>query len=265
MMVQRSVIFLLVVVFFVGCGEEEPDKAKPKEVADEGPKKRIIWEQDGAEMVLIPEGFERTKDTYDEFGDLVPGGVVLDPIYMDTTEVTVGQFKKFLKSSGYKPKDPIDWVNKVYVVSPTDKHPMIWVSWFDAVAYAKWAGKRLPTEAEWEFAARGGLVDKTFPWGDDDAVAREYANFEGAGGKDQWNDTTAPVGSLKPNGYGLYDMTGNVWEWCQDWYNSDHDSRVLRGGSWDYSSNFLPVADRLNFPPSITLNSYGFRCVSGSK
>ena len=218
MMVQRSVIFLLVVVFFVGCGEEEPDKAKPKEVADEGPKKRIIWEQDGAEMVLIPEGFERTKDTYDEFGDLVPGGVVLDPIYMDTTEVTVGQFKKFLKSSGYKPKDPIDWVNKVYVVSPTDKHPMIWVSWFDAVAYAKWAGKRLPTEAEWEFAARGGLVGKEYPWGGldlprDDSPAREYANFKDTGGRDKWI-ALAPVGSFKPNGYGLYDMSGNVQERC---------------------------------------------------
>ena len=111
MMVQRSVIFLLVVVFFVGCDEEESDKVKPKEVVDEGPKKRIIWEKDGAEMVLIPEGFERTKGKYDEFGDLVPGGVVSGLIYMDTTEVTVGQFKKFLKSSGYKPKDPIDWAN----------------------------------------------------------------------------------------------------------------------------------------------------------
>ena len=109
-MVQRSVIFLLVVVFFVGCDEEESDKVKPKEVVDEGPKKRIIWEKDGAEMVF-PEGFERTKGKYDEFGDLVPGGVVSGLIYMDTTEVTVGQFKKFLKSSGYKPKDPIDWAN----------------------------------------------------------------------------------------------------------------------------------------------------------
>jgi len=261
MMVQRSVIFLLVVVFFVGCDEEESDKVKPKEVVDEGPKKRIIWEKDGAEMVLIPEGFGRTKGKYDEFGDLVPGGVVSDLIYMDTTEVTVGQFKKFLKSSGYKPKDPIDWANKVYVVSPTDKHPMIWVSWFDAVAYAKWAGKRLPTEAEWEFAARGGLVDKTFTWGDDESVSRQYANYKGTGGKDKWDKQTAPVGSFKPNGYGLHDMAGNVWEWCQDCYDKIICS--LRGGSWvSNAKNYLRVANRyIGDHPSNSSYCYGFRCV----
>ena len=124
---------------------------------------------------------------YTEVGD-----PIYQDFYMDTIEVTVGQFKKFLKSSGYKSEEPIDWA-KLYKYSPTDDHPMIYVSLFDATAYAKWAGKRLPTEKEWEFAARGGLVDKTFTWGDDEAVAREYANFEGTGGQDQWNDTTAPV------------------------------------------------------------------------
>jgi len=114
---------------------------------------------------------------------------------------------------------------------------MILVSRHDATAYAKWVGKRLPTEAEWEFAARGGLVGKVFPWGDDMAVARDYANCNDIGGRDKWG-YCAPVGSLKPNGYGLYDMSGNVWEWCQGSYDtditsSDHNSRVLRGGSWD--------------------------------
>ena len=281
MMIRRLVVVMLMTIVLVDvvCAEDV------KEVVVKNAKElksiksnQIIWQKDGVKMVRIPEKFEVVVPSwtepavYDEFGDLVeaetviPGEMVKveDAFFMDVFEVTVGQFKKFLKSSGYKPAEPIDW-NKVYKYSPTDKYPMILVSWHDATAYAKWVGKRLPAEAEWEFAARGGLVDKTFTWGDDDAVAREYANFEGTGGQDQWNDTTAPVGSLKPNGYGLYDMTGNVWEWCQDWYNSDHDSRVLRSGSWDYSSNFLPVADRLNFPPSITLNSYGFRCVSGSK
>ena len=96
---------------------------------------------------------------------------------------------------------------------------MIYVSWNDAVAYAKWADKRLPTEAEWEYAARGGLVHKMYPRENDGrmSVARNYANFRGIGGKDKWI-YTAPVGSFRPNGYGLYDMAGNVWEWCQDWY-----------------------------------------------
>ena len=276
-----AVLSLFLMVVFVGCGGDKSGKSKDAGSADQAEKKvplqksskvtkdspkKITWEKDGVEMVLIPESFTRTKDTYDKVGDLVPGEVVkvTDYFYMDTTEVTVGQFKTFLKSSGYEPKLPINW-NKVYERSPTGKHPMIYVSWHHATAYAKWAGKRLPTEAEWEFAARGGLVNKTFPWGDDESIAREYANFYGTGGKDQWDNSTAPVGSFRPNGYGLYDMAGNVWEWCQDWYDSDHDSRVLRGGSWynHLITTYLRVASRYGSNPSNTYFRNGFRCVSG--
>ena len=259
MMVQRFIAVLLMFVW-VGCGEDEPDKVKPKE--DEGPEKRIVWKKDGAEMALIPEVVLREKDTYDEFGDLVPGKVVADTFYMDTTEVTVGQFKKFLKSSDYKPKKTIDW-NKVYKYSPTGKHPMVYVTWYDATAYAKWAGKRLPTEAEWEFAARGGLKNKKYPWGDDESVARKYANLRGTDGKDQWGETTAPVGSFRKSGYGLHDMAGNVWEWCQDWYDLSPTYRVLRGGSWFNFTYDLRAADRSGADPSDSGNGLGFRCVSG--
>ena len=236
----------------------------------------IIWKKDGAKMVRIPEKFkinpatrEVIEATYDKFGDLVsPEQEIVTPekkvkvsdaFYMDAYEVTVGQFKKFLKSSDYEPKQPIDW-NKVYEYSPTGKHPMIYVSWHDATAYAKWAGKRLPTEKEWEFAARGGLVGKEFPWGDDEAVAREYAHY------DSWNDgkgTTKPVGNLKPNGYGLFDMAGNVWEWCQNWYSEDKKYRVLRGGSWNGSPVGLRASSRNGSNPTIARDNYGFRCVSG--
>jgi len=238
--------------------------------------KKITWKKDGAKMVRVPEGFRRTEDSYTKLtdpsgfvveGDLVPGALVKvsDPLYMDTTEVTVGQFKKFLKSTGYKPEKPIDW-GGVYILSPTDKHPMIYVTWHDAAAYAKWAGKRLPTEAEWEFAARGGLIGEEFSWGDDESIAHEYANFSDTGGKDQW-EYCAPVGSLKPNGYGLYDMSGNVWEWCQDWYDSNQSKRVMRGGSWNNSSINLRVANRYYLNPFVYHGYYfyGFRCVSGSK
>ena len=215
-------------------------------------------------MVLI-EGFARTKDTYDKFGDLVPGKLVkvLNSFYMDVTEVTVGQFKVFLKSSGYEPKEPINW-EKLYKYSPTDEHPMIYVTWFDATAYCEWAGKGLPTEKEWEFAARGGLIDKEFPWGDDKSVAEDYAHFDLLSRQFLGEALmTAPVGSLKPNGYGLHDVAGNVWEWCEDWYSADKTNRVLRGGSFYDGTYILRVAHRLDYSPSdIPLEDFGFRCVS---
>ena len=272
MMVQRSVILLLVmVVAFVGSARAEDAKevviASAKEL--KGIKaKKITWKKDGAKMVLVkpyvPTQYEE-KATFDRLGNPITKKVKVSDaspsLWVDTTEVTVGRFKKFLSESDH-PFDGELWA-KVYKYSPADKHPMIYVSWHDATAYAKWAGKRLPTEAEWEFAARGGLVDKKFPWGDDEAVARDYANYFGIGGRDKWDKQTAPIGNFKPNGYGLFDMAGNVWEWCQDWSNSDQVYRVLRGGSWGNATSSLRVASRYNYGPSYTIFNLGFRCVSG--
>jgi formylglycine-generating enzyme required for sulfatase activity len=276
MMIRRLVVVMLMTIVLVDVVRAEDVKAVVVKSAKELKSiksNQIIWQKDGAKMVRIPEKFEVVVPSwtepavYDEFGDLIEAETVIpekmakvgDAFFMDAFEVTVGLFKKFLKSSGYKPAAPIDW-NKVYKYSPTDKHPMIYVTWHDATAYAKWVGKRLPTEAEWEFAARGGLVGKEFTWGDDESVAREYAHYG------SWNDgkgTTKPVGSFKPNGYGLYDMAGNVWEWCADLYSSDHGGRVLRGGSWNDKTNILRVASRgYDFPMATDLLS-GFRSVSG--
>ena len=127
MMVQRFIAMLLMVVL-VGLVRAEDAKEVVIASAEELKgieAKKIIWKKDDAKMVLIPESFARTKDTYTEFGDLVSGKIVkvTDVFYMDTTEVTVGQFKKFLKSSGYKPKEPINWA-ELYKYSPNDKHPI---------------------------------------------------------------------------------------------------------------------------------------------
>jgi formylglycine-generating enzyme required for sulfatase activity len=151
---------------------------------------------------------------------------------------------------------------------------MIFVSWDDAAAYCKWVGGRLPTEAEWEKAARMGSVGKKYPLGD--RISHKGANYKGTDDKDLW-EYCAPVGSFAPSDYSLHDMAGNVWEWCSDWYNRDYYSespshnpqgpssgslRVLRGGSWYFSTYLLRAAYRFNSIPTDLYGDYGFRVVS---
>ena len=162
-----------------------------------------------------------------------------------------------------------------------ENHPVTYVSWYGAMAYAEWKGKRLPTEAEWEEAARGGLAGLKYPWGN--LIDSNRANYSGHVG-----DTTS-VGKYPANGYGLYDMSGNVWEWCLDEYNANFyavspaqnplsgansiqwlldnytgvkTSRVLRGGAWNDNAHSARVARRHHNTPAITYfnNSLGFRC-----
>lgn len=182
-----------------------------------------------------------------------------------------------------------------------EAHPVVHVAWPDAVAYAAWAGKRLPTEAEWEFAARGGLDRKPYVWGDEFAPAgRQESNiFQGAfPNRNTLEDgyrTTAPAGSFKANGYGLYDMAGNVWEWVADWYRPDTyaqqaaqgvarnprgpsgsfdpsepgiPKRVMRSGSFlcsdQYCSRYMP-GGRGKGDINTGTNHLGFRCVRDEK
>lgn len=267
---------MFILVFFVGCQDQPKVEQKADLPEDEklpvvSKPKQMIWQKDGTQMVLIP------------------ASNAIKPFWMDTTEVTIGQFKKFLNSSGYKLKfsllsllnvhvmhpiiehDDFGW-NDIYHYSPTDNHPMVVVSWHDAAAYAKWVGKRLPTAKEWEFAARGGLIDKKYSWGDDVSLARDYANYNGTGGKDKWDKTTAPVGSFKPNGYGLYDMCGNVFEWCQDWYSVQlttqknygvdvNKGKHMLGGSWSNGTSSLHLSYRAYGSKNFRGSYSGFRCV----
>ena len=243
-------------------------------------------------MVLIPAGSFEMGDHFNEGGEgeRPVHTVTLDEFYIDVTEVTNGQYQNFMQQTGHRQHR--HW-NSTKHGQPNQ--PVIGVNWYDAMAYAKWAGKRLPTEAEWEYAARGGLRGKRYPWGDDESLARDYANYGGTGGKDKWDETTAPVGSFEANGYGLYDIAGNAGEWCLDAWDEEyysksptvnplasipagHDStealtnnyesvwynRVLRGGYWYLGEpSDLRVSIRGTDVPSTSDSlTFGFRCAA---
>ena len=263
---------------------------------------QTIVGKDGAEMVLIPAGdFQMGSGPGALYNSATTPvhAVYVDAFYIDKYEVTVGQYNEFVRATGHRPLP--DWVSKY---SPTDQHPAIGVSWHDAIAYAEWAGKRLPTEAEWEKAARGGLVGKNHPWGNA-ALDGTQCNFADKSLSEVWNIErkpednfadkniddgsvyTAPIGSYLPNGYGLYDMGGNVTEWCFDAYDENfyvnsprrnpvadilirdgennivatNKLRVMRGGSWYHSPVAMWIASRLGIDPKHATISYGFRCV----
>lgn len=316
-----SLIGLLVLVF-CGYGKDEPVEL-PKTVTG----------KDGAEMVLIPAGDFQMGTDKSEIPQLVKWAkkrykyakadwfmretprhrVYLDSFHIDKYAVTNGQYARFLNEYGkntdgaghelldigirdcliekkgdtYKPK------------AGYADHPTIMVSWYGAAAYAQFYNKRLPTEAQWEKAARGGSAKERFPWGDNDPDGTQCNFADKNTDYPEWSDKnaddgykkTAPVGSYPAYGYGLHDMAGNVWEWCADeydanYYNESMESnptgpgnpvifenddftkvkwdafRVLRGGSWNSRPDVLRAGYRLDAHPLATLVfTPGFRCV----
>lgn len=221
---------------------------------------------------------------------LVPGALVFVAPSGPVNLHDIGNWWKWTPGASWKqPEGPGS------TLAGREKHPVVQASWDDAVAYAKWAGKRLPTEAEWEFAARGGLTKAFFTWGDRVATAKDANYWQGHfpdknTREDGWAGT-APVGSFPANGYGLKDMAGNVWEWCGDWYDAGlyktragkgvienptgpeksadptqpfTPLRVTRGGSYlcgdTYCFRYRPSA-RQGSSPDTGMAHTGFRCV----
>lgn len=248
--------------------------------------------------------------------------VTLAPFFLDVPCVTNGQFKEFVHATGHRTEaERFGWsfvfaghlppasraagprvVGSEWwcrVDGATWRHPegpgstikrrwefpVVHVSWHDACAYAAWAGQRRPTEAEWEYAARGGLAGRRFPWGDGlEPEGRHRMNvwpgdFPRPNTAADGYDGVAPAKSFRANGYGLYNMTGNVWEWCRDYFAPDYyrhaptlnppgpatgGRRVMRGGSYlchaSYCNRYRTEARSSNFPDS-TATNLGFRCV----
>jgi formylglycine-generating enzyme required for sulfatase activity len=217
--------------------------------------------------------------------------VCVDDFYLSKTEVTVSQFNEFIRETDYKTdaekkgyswiwtgskwekKNEVTWKDDVNGNRRSQNeynHPVIHVSWNDAKAFAEWAGGRLPTEAEWEYAARGGNKNRGYKYAGSNDVDEVAWYDDNSGGK------THPVGIKQPNELGLYDMSGNVWEWCSDWYDSGYYNnspqrnpqgpssgsyRVLRGGSWGYGDLNCRLANRSRNSPVNTNGDYGFRIV----
>jgi formylglycine-generating enzyme len=267
-------------------------------------------------------------DTLADDGEGPVREVHVDAFYIDPKAVTNAQFATFVKRTGYLTEaERFGWsfvfhqflsararasvleahvpaapwwlpVRGAYWRSPEgpgsdvaqrSNHPVVHVSWNDANAYAQWAGKRLPTEAEWEKAARGGLEGARFPWGDDFTPKGHHrcntwqGTFPAHNTGDDGHLGTAPVDAFRPNGFGLYNTSGNVWEWCSDWFSGawhaeesprtrinpagppSGEGRVIRGGSYlchESYCNRYRVAARTHTTPDSTTGHTGFRCAA---
>lgn len=189
--------------------------------------------------------------------------VTLTDFYISTTEVTIGQYKEFCRQTGkaMPEQEP----------ETDDSYPVAFVTWYEANEFCEWVGGDLPTEAQWEYAARSGGMDLTFPNGN--SIDHAQANFSGTGQTDKWK-RGAPVAKFPPNNLGIYDLAGNLYEWCQDYYRSDYyqNSRminpagpatslfkVIRGGSWYHEKSEMRTTSRFRYMPVARLSFVGFR------
>ena len=274
-------------------------------------------------MVKLPGGsflMGSADPSFPQDGEGPVRKVTLHSFWIDVCAVTNKQFERFVQATAYETEaERYGWSFVFYQFLPADQpptravasapwwrqvrgaswwqpegpgsnlcgredHPVVHVSWYDAAAYATWAGKRLPTEAEWEYAARGSLEQAAFPWGDRLVPKGKWrcniwqGTFPKKNSLKDGYAGTAPVDAFEPNGYGLFNMSGNVWEWCSDWWSASHaaapaenpkgsasgDTKVTKGGSYlchaSYCNRYRVAARTSNTPDSST-GHMGFRLV----
>ncbi len=282
-------IALLLIIFSSekNLGEEEAKtENKSKEKIEE---KGIAGKKVLGEMVLLSGGTfwmglsEKEAEKMNQLGrkdgirnarqimevEMPRHKVTLKAFYIDKYEVTNQEFAAFVNETGYRPQ--ANWVK--YNTKGREDHPVVALTWYDANAYAKWAGKRLPTEAEWEFAARGVSEQTLFPWGN--KISKDLANYSSKQSYAYSPINTMEIGNYPANSFGLYDVAGNAGEWCADWYDEGYysaspeenptgpdqgENKVVRGGAWGTPAFYLRVASRGSFNPKYFDHRIGFRC-----
>ncbi len=220
------------------------------------------------QMVRIPGGWFHMGSEAGQDGERPVHRVWVDSFELAASQVTNAEYAHFLAATGRR--RPLHWDDSNF---NHPEQPVVAPSWFDAAAYCEWLSRltgrryRLPTEAEWERAARGGLEDKLYPWGD--ALPESLPDYA-----TRWKTGPEPVGRYAPNGYGLYNIGDNVHEWCADWYSADYYAispernpqgppegkrRASRGGSWRHYTKVARCAARSSIPPEFQYADYGFR------
>lgn len=229
-----------------------------------------IWVKDGKEMVRVPAGEFLFGDEKQK--------ISLPEFWIDKTPVTNSEFACFIEATGYRTTaetigigcaniggkwqdtSGADWMHPggpQTDIQTRPDHPVVQVSWADAAAYANWAGKRLPTEQEWEKAGRGS-DGRAYPWGNQEPTS-ELCNFN------RFEKGTTPVGKYSPRGdspYGCVDMAGNVWEWTAS-ASEDGDGKILRGGGWSHPAEFVSLTLPSSHDPDDRYDTDGFRCACG--
>ena len=236
-----TALFITSLMLFVGCGSSEKET--------EG---NMVFVEGGTFQMGSNSGYDDEMPVHT---------VTVSSFYMDKTEVTQAEYRKVMGKNPSK-------------FSGCDDCPVEEVSWYDANEYAKKVGKRLPTEAEWEYAARGGNKSKGYKYAGSKSIGSVAWYSSNSGSK------THSVGQKQPNELGIYDMSGNVWEWCSDRYSDSYyrtspkndpqgpnsgPRRVLRGGCWDNNGFACRVANRYGYYPVFWINLVGFRCVSSAR